>query len=144
MTKEISPSFKLHRIYTKNSLFEAETLTLSLLEHPTEPELDLQIHADINPQEGTVYEAVLDLNITAKNKEKELWKLRLQQAGLYSILNFSEEQKQTILNGFCMNQLYPYACVAATHLIVQGGFAPVYLKPMNFEQLYKQQKTQAA
>ncbi len=134
------PSFRLHRIYTKNSLFEAGTLTVSALEVPVVPRLDLQVHADVFPQDSEVYEAVLTLNIVAKNDEKTLWSLKLQQAGLYNLLDFTEEKKQNVLNGFCMNQLYPYACAVVNHIVVQGGFAPIYLSPMNFEQLYQQQK----
>ena len=144
MTDKIKPSFRLHRIYTKNSLFEAGSLTVPTLEAPLAPVLDLQVHADVLPQDSDVYEAVLTLNIVAKSDDKTLWSLKLQQAGLYSLLDFTEEQKQNVLNGFCMNQLYPYASVAVNHIVVQGGFAPIYLSPMNFEQLYQQQKTKAA
>jgi preprotein translocase subunit SecB len=144
MTDKTEPSFRVHRIYTKNSLFEAGTLTVSALEAPPVPTLDLQIHADVLPQDSAVYEAVVTLNIIAKSDDKTLWSLKLQQAGLYSLLDFTEEQKQNVLNGFCMNQLYPYASVAVNHMVVQGGFAPIYLSPMNFEQLYQQQKTKAA
>jgi len=144
MNDKTKPSFRLHRIYTKNSLFEAGTLTVSALETPLVPTLDLQVQADVLPQDSDVYEAVLTLNILAKHDDKTLWSLKLQQAGLYSVLDFTEEQKQNVLNGFCMNQLYPYASVAVNHIIVQGGFAPIYLSPMNFEQLYQQQKTKAA
>ncbi len=141
MNDKIQLSFRLHRIYIKNSLFEAGTLTVSALEVPVAPTLDLQVHADVLSQDAGVYEAVLTLNIVAKHNEKTLWSLKLQQAGLYSLLDFTEEQKQNILNGFCMNQLYPYACVVVNQMVVQGGFAPIYLSPMNFEQLYQQQKT---
>lgn len=144
MTDKTKSSFRLYRIYTKNSLFEAGTLTVSALEAPAVPTLDLQVHADTLPQDMGVYEAILTLNIVAKNDEKTLWSLKLQQAGLYSLLDFAEEQKQNVLNGFCMNQLYPYASVAVNHIVVQGGFAPIYLSPMNFEQLYQQQKVKAA
>lgn len=91
-----------------------------------------------------MYEAILTLHIVVKHEDKTLWSLKLQQAGLYSLLDFTEEQKQNVLNGFCMNQLYPYASVVVNQMIVQGGFAPVYLSLMNFEQLYQQQKAKAA
>jgi preprotein translocase subunit SecB len=144
MTDKTEPSFRVHRIYTKNSLFEAGSLTVPTLEAPPVPTLDLQVNADVLSQDAEVHEAVLTLNVVAKHEDKTLWSLKLQQAGLYSLLDFTEEQKQNVLNGFCMNQLYPYACVAVNHIVVQGGFSPVYLSPMNFEQLYQQQKTKAA
>ena len=35
--------------------------------------------------------------------------------------------------------LYPYARQAIGELVVNGGFPPYYLQPINFEQLYAEQ-----
>jgi preprotein translocase subunit SecB len=131
---------KVHRLYTKNSLFEATTVTLALLEHPPQPIIDLQISADTYLQDKGVHEAVLTLKVTAKHQDSLLWHVHYQHAGLYTLEGFTDEVQQKILNGFCMNQLYPYACAEANRLVTQGGFYPVYLNPVNFEQLYQQQQ----
>ena len=140
-TQDGNSQLKLHRIFTKNSLFEAATLTPALLENPPQPTIDLQVYANAYVQDKSTHEAVLTLNITAKHNGALLWKVQLQQAGLYTLENFSEEQQKTVLNGFCMNQLYPYACAVVTQLVTQGGFLPVHLQPMNFEQLYREQQS---
>jgi preprotein translocase subunit SecB len=128
----------VHRIFTKSSLFEAAALTPSLIQQAPQPAIDLQVNANAYPQ-GEWHEAVLTLNVTAKFKDALLWRVQLQQAGLYTLQGFSEEQQKALLNGFCMSQLYPYACVLINQLVSQGGFAAVYLQPLNFEQLYQQQ-----
>jgi preprotein translocase subunit SecB len=138
--KPSTGQLKLHRIYTKNSSFEATSLTIALLEKPVQPTVDLQVGADSHPQENDIFEAVLTLQIAAKHQGSILWRVQLQQAGIYTIQDFAEDTKQMILNGFCMNQLYPYACSEISRLVTQGGFLPVYLTPMNFEQLYREQQ----
>lgn len=68
-----------------------------------------------------------------------LWQIKLQQAGLYTLQGLDEEQRKQVLNGFCMNQLYPYACANINHLVVQGGFPAINLLPMDFARLYQEQ-----
>lgn len=133
---------KLHRIYVKNCLFEAINLNVALIENPPQPTIDLQVSVNAFSREKNVHEAVLALQITAKHQDSLLWRAQLQQAGLYTLNDFSEEDEKRILNGFCMNQLYPYACEKINSLVVQGGFSPIYLNPMNFDALYQEQINQ--
>jgi preprotein translocase subunit SecB len=126
---------KVHRLYTKASLFEVATSGRSLLEAPPEPILDLKITANSNPQaqEKELHEAILTIEITAKHQECLLWRVQYQHAGLYTLTGFTEEAQKRVLQGFCMNQLYPYVCAEVNRLVTQGGFLPVYLNPINFE-----------
>jgi preprotein translocase subunit SecB len=126
---------KVHRLYTKASLFEVATSGRSLLEAPPEPILDLKITANSNPQaqEKELHEAILTIEITAKHQDSLLWRVQYQHAGLYTLTGFTEEAEKRILQGFCMNQLYPYVCAEVNRLVTQGGFLPVYLNPINFE-----------
>ena len=57
---------------------------------------------------------------------------------------FTPENEKFILNGFCMNQLYPYACAEVSHLVNQGGFGMVHLQPIDFVQQYKEQQSKAS
>ncbi len=140
---KLKSQLKLHRIYVKSSLFEASTLTPTLLENIPQPIINLRVFNKTHHQENNTYEVVLSLDLTAKHNDSLLWRVQLQQAALYTLDDFTEGQKDPVLNGFCPNQLYPYACVEVGHIVTQGGFAPVYLSPMNFEQVYLE-KQQAA
>lgn len=130
-----STQLKVHRLYTKSSLFEAATINLGLLEHPPQPVLDLKISANANPQDKDkgLHEAVLTLQLTAKHQDSLLWRVQYQHAGLYTLEGFTAEAEKRVLQGFCMNQLYPYACSEVNRLVTQGGFLPVYLNPINFD-----------
>ena len=85
------------------------------------------------------------LNITGKQDDSMIWKLQLQQAGLFTLKGFSEEQRKQVLNGMCMNIIYPYACAEVRSLVASGGFQAIYMRPMNFDAMYEaQQKAELA
>ena len=136
---------KVHRIYTKSSSFEAAKVTVSQIV-AAQPVMDLQIHANVYPHSPTdnTHEVVLTLQVTAKHEGALLWQVQLQQAGLYALTGFTPETEKWVLNGFCMNQLYPYACAEVGHLVNQGGFGRVYLQPIDFVQQYKEQQSKAS
>ena len=62
----------------------------------------------------------------------------MHQAGLYKLQGFSETNQQAVLNTLCPHTLYPYACRVITDLVADGGFPPLVLQPINFEQIYAQ------
>lgn len=137
----IQQIFVAHRVYLKSTLFEAVPMTLAVLKKPPAPVVDMQVFVNFSPREEEqhLYEAVLTLQLTAKIDGNLLWRQQLQQAGLYTLSGFNEEQVKQILNGYCMNQLYPYACANVSAAAVQAGFPAIYLDPMNFDVLYEEQ-----
>jgi len=138
----LAAELKVHRIYTKSSSFEAANVTAPEIAI-AQPVIDLQIHANVYPQSATenMHEVVLTLQVTAKHNGALLWQVQLQQAGRYALTGFTLENEKFVLNGFCMNQLYPYACAEVSHLVNQGGFGMVYLQPIDFVQKYKEQQS---
>jgi preprotein translocase subunit SecB len=139
-TPTTESSLAVQRIYTKGSLFEAVAFLPELLKTASHPVIDLQAQANFSERGEDAFEAVLTLQLTAKADGNLLWRIQLQQAGLYALKGFDEEQRKHILSGYCMNQLYPYAAATASSMVVQGGFPPAYLAPMNFEALYREQQ----
>lgn len=131
----------VHRIYTKSSLFESAAMTLALLKNPPAPIIDMQTQVNYQAREDEkdLYEAVLHIQLTAKLSGNLLWRQQIQVAGLYTVRGFEEEQIKHIINGHCMNQLYPYACAALSTATTQAGFPAIYLTPLNFDALYREQ-----
>ncbi len=130
----------LHRIYVKNSLFESSAVTLDSFQNPIHPFVEMQVFVNTYAKGDDTHEAVLSLKITAKHDGNQIWRLQLEEAGLYKLESFAEEQKNDILNGFCMGQLYSYANTIVTQMVTQAGFLPLYLQPMDFNRLYQKRK----
>ena len=115
-------------------------MSLKLLKEPVNPVINMEVFMDHKDQGENNWEVMLTLQLTAKDQESMLWRLQLQQAGWYLIKGFTEEPKDQILKGYCMNQLYVHAGETVCNMVIKGGFPPIYLTPMDFEMLYRDQQ----
>ena len=85
---------------------------------------------------------MLTITIEAKEEDKTLFLIELQQAGLFEIAGYEGEEMQAIVGSFCPNILFPYARESIAGLIQKGGFPEFVLQPINFDALYLQSKQQ--
>ena len=135
---ENQPEARVAGIYLRNVSLETANSPL-LLREGLKPEIKLELRVQINPM-NEQEEVVLDLSITGRDGSSLLYLLKLQQAASVILKNFDENQKAFFLNTACPQMLYPYAAQVASTLIVQAGFPPLYLTPIDFVNLYTQQQ----
>ena len=132
------PEFGIQRIYLKDLSFEAPKSPQVFLEE-WKPELDMDIATKSQVLENDLHNVILTVTVTVKMKEAVIFIVEVQQAGIFSIKHFAEDQLKPMLGSFCPNVLYPYAREAITNVVVKGGFPQLYLAPVNFDALYQQQ-----
>ena len=65
-----------------------------------------------------------------------------EQAGLFEVKGFDGAELAHLLNVFCPTNLFPYARQAIDQSLLNGGFPPIMLAPLNFEMIYRQSKQQ--
>jgi len=130
-----SQSLSVKTIFIKESQFER----VAQGSDDTPPQFDTELGINVYPL-GTAqeFETTLSLRVIGKQQKQTLYTIKLTQAGQYVIKGFDEEQLKQILNGVCINQLYPYACQHINNLLLNGGFPAITLAPVNFEALYQQ------
>ena len=58
------------------------------------------------------------------------------------VAGFNEQATHAVMNTMCPGTLFPYARQTISSLIADGGFPPLTLQPVNFEQLYAQRMQQ--
>ncbi len=68
--------------------------------------------------------------------------VEVQQAGIFAMVGFNENDQKYLLGSQCMNILFPYAREAISDLTSRGGFPPLILAPVNFDALYQQHMQQ--
>jgi preprotein translocase subunit SecB len=90
-----------------------------------------------------MHEVVLTVTITAKTKDKTLFLIEVQQAGVFQIINIEEAEMLPILNIVCPNVIFPYIRETVSDIVTRAGFPPVILSPVNFEALYNESKQKA-
>lgn len=145
MTKQEEPQqhFEIQRIYVKDASLESpESPTIFLQQW--EPETHVDLHVGHESLENKLYEVVLRLTVTVKDKEKTVMITEIKQAAIFHIDGFDEEQMEHMLRAYCPNILFPYAREAIAAMSNRATFPPVNLAPINFDALYMQQKEQEA
>lgn len=136
-------TFHLQKIYTKDVSFELPNAP-QVFQETGQAEVKLNLSQRVNTVSEGVYEVVLSVTVTATANEKTAYLAEVHQAGLFSIAGLSEGDLQGTLNTICPNILFPYASRSITDLVATGGFPPLVLQPVNFEQIYAQRMREAA
>ncbi|MDF2529884.1 MAG: protein translocase subunit secB [Gammaproteobacteria bacterium] len=131
--------FQIHQLYVKRQEFEAPNVPTVFNKDNWSPKLDFEIQAKPQHIKENLYEVVLTVKVKATSGEQKAFDCEVQQAGLFIIENFNEDEQKFLLSGVSPNVLYPYARKVLSDLVVAGGFPPVTLAPMNFEALYMQE-----
>lgn len=134
--------FNIEKIYVKDLSLEISDAPLVFLESEA-PKVDMQLHIDDKLIKESMYEVVLTVTITAKTKDKTLFLVEVQQAGVFQIINIEEVEMLPILNIVCPNVIFPYMRETVSDIVTRAGFPPVILSPVNFEALYNESKQKA-
>ena len=134
----------ISKIYLKDFSFESPQTPLVFKSGEWKPQTNLNLRSTHTPVEDGIHEVVLTITVEAKEEDKTMFLVELQQAGLFDILGYDEDELAAIVGGFCPSILYPYAREAIAAVIQKGGFPEFVLQPINFDALYLQSAQQKA
>ena len=127
--------FDIQKIYVKDVSFETPN-TPAAFSQEWKPEVNLQLNSQGKSLGDKHYEVVLSITVTAKNGDKTAFLVEIQQAGVFYMDGFSEQDLGGMMGSFCPNILFPYAREAISDLVTRGGFPQLLLAPVNFDALY--------
>lgn len=128
----------LQRLYVKDCSFESPR-SPAVFASSTTPEITVNMHTNAQTLEGGNVEVILHVTAEASVDERTVFLVEVQQAGLFTLGGFSEQEQALILSTYCPNILFPYLREVVSDLTLKGGMAPLVLQPMNFDALYAQQ-----
>ena len=134
----------ISKIYIKDFSFESPQAPLVFKSGEWKPQTNLNLRSAHTAVEGDVHEVVLTITVEAKEDDKTLFLVELQQAGLFEIAGYEGEEMAAIVGSFCPNILFPYARESIAATIQKGGFPEFVLQPINFDALYMQSKQHEA
>jgi preprotein translocase subunit SecB len=137
-TQDSSPmDFGIQRIYVKDSSYEAPNAP-HIFRQNWSPKVEIDLQSRHDRLEEDVYEVVLSVTVTVKIEEKMAFLAEVQQAGIFTIRHFPDDQLQHLLGSFCQSIIFPFARESITDLVTRGGFPQLYLSPINFDAIYQQ------
>jgi preprotein translocase subunit SecB len=139
---QTGPMLAVQSVYLKDCSYEA----------PKGPRIDgnwsPQISLDINTTASVVapdtHEVVITVTVGAKQGEATAFLVEVKQAGLFVMRGLTPEDTRRAIGTVCPNVLFPYARVAVSQLVTQGGFPNFVLPPVNFDELFARGMAQAA
>jgi preprotein translocase subunit SecB len=135
------PVFSLDKIYVKDLSLEIPHAPRIFLEREN-LQVDVQLHTQAVSIQENLFEVLVMATVTAMIGEKVMFLIETKQAGIFHISNLPAGELEPILAVMCPNILFPYLRAVVSDVSVRGGFAPVLLNPINFEELYQQQRRQ--
>jgi preprotein translocase subunit SecB len=134
--------FQLQKLYMKDVSFELPNAP-QIFQDDGQVEIKMNLAQRVEALAEGVHEVVLTVTVTANLAEKTAYLAEVQQAGIFAISGLNEQATHAALNTLCPHTLFPYARRAITDLVADGGFPPLVLQPINFDQIYAQRMQEA-
>ena len=134
--------FQLQKLYVKDVSFEVPN-SPQVFQEEGQVEIKMNLAQRVENLAEGVHEVVLTVTVTASQGEKTAYLAEVQQAGIFTISGLNEQATHGALNTLCPHTLFPYARRSITDLVADGGFPPLVLQPINFDQVYAQRMQEA-
>jgi preprotein translocase subunit SecB len=136
------PQLVLQKIYVKDVSFEAPNAPqiFQEIDDRDQPQVQLNLGQKATDLGNSLYEVVLSLTLTCTVGQRTAYLAEVEQAGLFGIAGFDEADHAGIIGSYCPNLLFPYARQVISGLVLEGGFPPFLLQPINFDALFAEQQ----
>ena len=129
--------FVVQKIYLKDVSFETPH-SPHVFQGKWEPEINVQLGNQAVALDDGVHEVCISVTVTAKLGDKTAYLCEVNQAGIFSIEGFSQQELGPLIGSYCPNLLFPYVREAISELVTKGGFPQMLLQPVNFDAIYAQ------
>jgi preprotein translocase subunit SecB len=143
MTEPQQPAatFQIEKIYVKDLSLEIPHAPQVFAEQ-VQPQIDVRIESGESRFQPDYYEVTLSVTVTARSGERTVFLAEAVQGGIFALRNVPEADIGPLLGIACPTVLFPYLRETISDLITRGGFPPLLLTPISFEQLYLQRMQQ--
>lgn len=136
-------TFQIEKVYVKDlSLEIPHAPEIYAQQAQIQPQIDVQIESGEARFQQDYYEVTLSVTVTARAGERIVFLAEAMQAGIFALRNIPEADLGPLLGIACPTVLFPYARETISDLVTRGGFPPLLLAPISFEQLYLQRLQQ--
>ena len=135
--------FAIQRVYLKDLSFETPQ-GAAAFQKQWKPKINQDLNTKTNKIDEGIFEVSLRVTITMADGEDTIYLVEAEQAGLFTIKGFTDEQIPQVLNTTCPSILFPYLRETLDNVITKGSFPALMLPPINFDALFASAVQQAA
>ncbi|PWB84526.1 MAG: protein-export chaperone SecB [Methylocystaceae bacterium] len=138
-----APSLNVLVQYVRDLSFENPNAPRSLGPRDKAPDIGIQVNVNAKQLAPTDFEVSVSLDASAGEGADVLFKLDLDYAGVFRLVNIPAEQIHPIVMIECPRLLFPFIRQIVADATRNGGFPPLYVDPIDFLALYQQRAAQA-
>lgn len=124
--------------YTKDFSFENPNAPRSLGPQEKGPNIGIQVNVTARQIAESDFEVNLVLEGSAGEGADTLFKFELDYAGVFRLQNIPADQMHPVVMIECPRLLFPFARQIIAEAVRNGGFPPLYIDPIDFQALYRQ------
>lgn len=122
--------------YIKDLSFENPAAPSSLLPQDAPPKIELTVDIQAQKLQEEVFEVSLHITAKASVEKGTLFLLDLTYAGIFTIGEIPDNQKELVLLVYCPTMIFPFARRIIADVSRDGGFPPLMIDPVDFAALY--------
>ncbi len=137
------PHLTINAQYIKDLSFENPNAPQTLVQNEVRPQIEVNIDVQGRAVGPNLYEVALRITATARQNETVSFVAELLYGGLFTLLNIPEDQVEPICLIECPRLLFPFARRIIADVTRDGGFPPLLLDPIDFVNLYRQNRLAA-
>lgn len=130
--------------YVKDLSFENPNAPQTLGPAEEQPAINVRVDVGVRRMSGTDFEVALKIGAEATVKDKTMFLVELDYAGLFRLTNVPEADLEAVLVIECPRQIFPFARRILADVTRDGGFPPLMIDPIDFVGLYNQRRQQMA
>ena len=135
----------LNTHYVKDLSFENPNAPLIYSEVQKGPELDVNIDVQVRNLKERLYEVLLATRVKARIQEKVAFLVELDFGGLATVgQDVPKNQIERLMLVEVPRFLFPFARAVISDVTRDGGFPPLLINPIDFEELYRSRKERGA
>ncbi len=137
-TADSQPNMHVLTQYVHDLSFENPHAPESLVAGWGAPETGVHITLQHKQVQEDTYNVTLHLRVEAKKKDedKKVFIVDLVYGALVALRNIPKEQHAPAVMVEVPKLLFPFAREIVANTVARGGYPPLYLAPISFEQLY--------
>lgn len=131
--------------YIKDLSFEIPNAPKVFLSQQEKPDIALSVDIDAAKiSEDNIFEVSLKISADATVKKENLFLCEVIYSGIFLIEEKIEEEiLEQVLLVYCPNLLFPFIRKVIANNVVDGGFPPLMIDPINFAELYEKRRQAA-
>ena len=137
-TTQDQKTVAIQTIYVKDVSFEAPNSPGVFLEEEVSPETKINLANTHDKIGEDSYDVCLKVRVESTYGDKTMFIAEVEQAGVFVIRGYTEDELKGVIAVFCPNTLFPYIREMVSSLVTKAGFPALLLAPINFEALYSQ------